>query len=213
MWQAALLCAIAGYVDALGYLRLGSVFAANMTGNTVLLAIVLAEGAWRRAAIYALTLAAFFAGALAASLLKRALARADWLPLLAQAALLLFASFWPLAAPAELAVLAIGMGMQGASFTLFAGTSLNTVVITSTVCRLASGLVDGLWPRRGATETPAGAPPRLIFVVTWLCYGSGAALEVAVFDGLRVPLAVPACLLVLLAGWLAAARLRQAPAA
>ena len=73
MWQAALLCGIAGYVDALGYLKLGSVFAANMTGNTVLLAIVLAQGEWARAAVYGLTLAAFFAGALSASVLKRAL--------------------------------------------------------------------------------------------------------------------------------------------
>ena len=213
MWQAALLCAIAGYVDALGYLKLGSVFAANMTGNTVLLAIVLAEGAWRRTATYALTLAAFFAGALASCLLRRALPRADWLPLLAQAALLLFAAFWPLDAAEELAVLAVGMGLQGAGLTQFDGTSLNTVVVTATICRLASGLVDGFWPPRRAAEATAPAAPRLIFVVTWFSYGAGAALEVAVFDGLRVPLVVPACLLVFLAGWLASARARQAPGA
>lgn len=201
MWQAALLCAIAGYVDALGYLKLGSVFAANMTGNTVLLAIVLAHGEWARAATYGLTLAAFFAGALSASVLKRILPRGAWLPLLAQAVLLIAASLWPLGADKELVLLAFGMGLQGAAVTQLAGTSLYTVVITATICRLASGIVDGLWPTAPGAAAPSGRAPWLVFVVAWLFYGVGAAVEVLLFDGLRLPLVFPAALLILYAGW------------
>lgn len=203
MWQAALLCGIAGYVDALGYVQLGNVFAANMTGNTVLLSIVLAQGEWARAATYGSTLASFFAGALIASLLKRALPQGAWLPLLFQAALLLAAALAPLDAASELALLALGMGLQGAAVTQFAGTSLYTVVITATICRLASGLIDGLWPpprERSAAPRPA---PRLIFAVAWLFYGIGAAVEVLLFGGLRLPLILPAILLALFAGWMA----------
>lgn len=201
MWQAALLCGIAGYVDALGYLKLGSVFAANMTGNTVLLAIVLAQGEWARAAVYGLTLAAFFAGALSASVLKRALPNGAWLPLLVQAVLLIAASLWPLGADKELVLLAFGMGLQGAAVTQLAGTSLYTVVITSTICRLASGIVDQLWPAGRGARAPSGRAPWLIFVVAWLFYGIGAAVEVLLFDGLRLPLVVPAVLLVPYAAW------------
>jgi uncharacterized membrane protein YoaK (UPF0700 family) len=203
MWQAALLCGIAGYVDALGYLKLGSVFAANMTGNTVLLAIVLAHGEWARAAAYGLTLAAFFAGALSASVLKRILPHGAWLPLLVQAVLLIVASLWPLGADKELVLLAFGMGLQGAAVTRLAGTNLYTVVITATICRLASGIVDEIWPTVPGAAAPSGSAPWLIFVVAWLFYGIGAALEVLLFDGRYLPLVVPAALLVLYAGWLA----------
>jgi uncharacterized membrane protein YoaK (UPF0700 family) len=38
-----LLCAVAGSVDAVAYLRCGQLFVANMTGNTLLLAISLLQ--------------------------------------------------------------------------------------------------------------------------------------------------------------------------
>ena len=199
MWQAALLCGVAGYVDALGYLRLGSVFAANMTGNTVLLAIAAAHGEWARASVYAMTLAAFFVGAVFASFMRRAIPRGAWLALLAQAALLLAASLLPLGAEKELVLLALGMGLQGAAVTQFAGMSLYTVVITATMCRLASSLVDGLWPKAEPNDAPAASAHWPIFVLAWLFYGLGAALEVLLFDGLRLPLLVPALLLALYA--------------
>ena len=43
-FQAALLTLVAGMADAVGYISLGGIFAANMTGNTVLAGIALAEG-------------------------------------------------------------------------------------------------------------------------------------------------------------------------
>src|SRR5260370_19332964 len=93
MRRAALLCAVAGYVDGFGYLELGGVFAANMTGNTVLLTIAATRGDWDRAIVDALTLAAFLLCALAATFLKHALLR-PFLSLLLAAMLLVLAP-WP----------------------------------------------------------------------------------------------------------------------
>src|SRR6266478_10163850 len=75
LWRVALLCSVAGFVDAFGYLQFDRVFAANMTGNSVLLSIAAAAGDWQRVGLYAGTLAAFIAGALVAGLLKHALQR------------------------------------------------------------------------------------------------------------------------------------------
>ena len=48
MLQAGVLVMIAGYADAIGFLQ-HRAFAGQMTGNTILLAISLAEGGWSQA--------------------------------------------------------------------------------------------------------------------------------------------------------------------
>lgn len=55
----------AGYIDALSYLGLSRVFTANMTGNTVLLGIALAQLDGDAAARSGLALAGFLTGAAA----------------------------------------------------------------------------------------------------------------------------------------------------
>src|ERR1700704_5674299 len=71
LW-AALLAGIAGYVDAICYLRLGGAFAANMTGNLVEVGLAAAQGQWGDALWCASLLIAFFLGVLAARLIVRA---------------------------------------------------------------------------------------------------------------------------------------------
>jgi uncharacterized membrane protein YoaK (UPF0700 family) len=58
-----LLAATSGYVDAVSYLGLGNVFTANMTGNTVLLGLDLAQARGLAALRSAVALAGFVAGA------------------------------------------------------------------------------------------------------------------------------------------------------
>lgn len=70
-WQilcCMLLCLACGIVDAVGYLLHG-IFAANMTGNTVLLGISLAQMQWAGALGRAFPLLIFFVGAMLARLL------------------------------------------------------------------------------------------------------------------------------------------------
>jgi uncharacterized membrane protein YoaK (UPF0700 family) len=67
----AALASVAGYLDAVTYLSLGNVFTANMTGNTVLLAIAVSEGDGARAARSLCAIAGFCAGAAVSALVLR----------------------------------------------------------------------------------------------------------------------------------------------
>jgi uncharacterized membrane protein YoaK (UPF0700 family) len=143
--QAALLTLVAGMADAVGYISLGGIFAANMTGNTVLAGIALAEGQYALAAKRFMPLIAFFAGALLARLLLR-LARRPAAPLLLEAALLAVAGFVTLGTETELMVVALAIGLQASAITQFGGSAVSTVVVTSTLARMADATLDR--PRR-----------------------------------------------------------------
>ena len=58
----ALLCSIAGAVDCVAYFRLGHLFVANLTGNTVLFAYSAAQQHWAAAAQRLGLILAFFLG-------------------------------------------------------------------------------------------------------------------------------------------------------
>lgn len=112
----ALLCLACGVVDAVGFLEHG-IFAANMTGNTVLLGIELAKGAWLQALERALPLVVFFAGAVIARILIVRLGQRRWVALLLEAVLIAGAVFIAPGSAAALLVIALAMGVQAAAMT------------------------------------------------------------------------------------------------
>src|SRR3546814_11570258 len=57
-----LLVAVAGYVDAIGYLALGGFFASFMSGAIISLGVGVSEGHWGAVHEAALVIAAFLAG-------------------------------------------------------------------------------------------------------------------------------------------------------
>ncbi len=200
--RVGLLCLVTGMVDAYGYMTLGHVFAANMTGNTVLLAIAAVSGELASSVNYALTLCAFAAGAVFGASLKRASGRA-YVPLLLAALLLAAIS---LAAPGRMGMLgaiAIVMGLQAASVSKFGTTTLQTVVITGPIVRLAEGLVDLLWPGGGDARVAADASAHN--GLAWIAYGTGGALGATgvLLGGRPLMLTVPALLLLAAAAELA----------
>lgn len=176
--RAALLCLISGYVDAIGYLDYGHVFAANMTGNTVLLWISAAQGEWPRVLTYALTLASFLTGGLLAEATKRAGAT-PMLPLLLSGVPLVIMYAAGLQGDWALAALAFGMGLQGASVSRFADINVQTVVVTSTILKLAESLIHRLFPTRSDLASPLPRHAFPVFWLTWLAYGVGAAVSLA----------------------------------
>lgn len=177
-WQITcclLLCLACGIVDAVGFLQHG-IFAANMTGNTVLLGISLAQMQWVHALERALPLLAFFVGAMLARLLLNRTGKRSWIPLLLEAALIAVALVLLPDSKLSLAVIAFAMGVQSTAVTQFAGVTLSTVVITSTMARIAEAVCDRLTlPRRQpvAAAVVAG-PPLPLYLLTWLCYLAGA---------------------------------------
>lgn len=190
--QASLLTIVAGMADAVGYAAMGGVFAANMTGNTVLAGLALGEGHWELAAKRIAPLLTFFIGALLARLLLRLWHRPA-LPLLLEAAILAVVDFLPLDREAALLIVAMAMGLQASALTHFGGAAISTVVVTSTVARIAEAALDRLWPT--GRPVPAVTTPGLL-ALTWAGYLVGAVSGVLLLGVLPWPLLVPAALLV-----------------
>jgi uncharacterized membrane protein YoaK (UPF0700 family) len=192
--QAGLLTIVAGMADSVGYLTMGGVFAANMTGNTVLAGISAAEGHYTTAAFRLIPLLAFFLGAMLARLLLR-LFHKPAIPLLIEAALLAAVGFLPIGAEASLMIAALAMGLQASALTHFGSTAVSTVVVTSALARIADATLDRLW-RAPQRPLPPVSTPRLL-ILTWMGYLSGAFTGVMLLHLIAYPLIVPAALLVI----------------
>lgn len=167
--RAGLMCGIAGFVDAVGYVDLGGVFAANMTGNTVLLAMSFAHGNWSHMLVYVITLVSFSAGVAFAYLLEAKHLR---VPLLLEALLITLVAVLAPGKTVALIMLAGAMGLQAASMTRFGTVTISTVVVTSVIVRIVEG---------GVSKRP---PPDIrltmpVLAAAWSAYAIGAALSVA----------------------------------
>jgi uncharacterized membrane protein YoaK (UPF0700 family) len=192
--QATLLTIVAGIADAVGYITMGGVFAANMTGNTVLAGIALAEGRYPDAGRHLSPLVAFFIGAMLARLLLRLWQR-PMIPILLEAAIIGAMGLLPLATGSAVLVLAFAMGLQASAITQFGGVSVSTVVVTSTLARTADAALDHLWPAE-VGKPPVAATPRLL-MLTWVGYLVGAVAGGLLLHVVAWPLLVPAVVLVI----------------
>jgi uncharacterized membrane protein YoaK (UPF0700 family) len=185
---------VAGIADAVGYITMGGVFAANMTGNTVLAGIALAEGHTVKAVHLLAPLVAFFVGALLAYLLLR-LRHKPASPLLIEALLIGVVGFLPIGIEPAVLVLALAMGVQSNAMTHFGGAAISTVVVTSTLARTAEAALDLVWkPQKPA---PSAAPKPRLLALTWTGYLVGAVAGALLLHLVPYPLLVPAALLVL----------------
>ncbi len=204
--HATVLCLIAGFVDAIGYFQLGHVFPANMTGNTVLLGAAIAGLEWP-ALFYLATLAAFTAGAAFEAALWLAV-RSTAVPMLFNAAVLTAVATTTPSRVLSLATLAFLMGVQaGAAVRL---SQLPTVVITSTIVRLAQGVIDlGL---RRTDDASARAGPEAgtikLHAIAWASYLAGAMAAALTSPHVPYLLVAPAVLYAALAVELAVAHWR-----
>jgi uncharacterized membrane protein YoaK (UPF0700 family) len=160
----------AGIVDAVSYLRLGSVFTANMTGNTVLLGIAVAEGDGGHAARSAAALGGFCAGVVLATLLPGTSSG-----LLAEGLLLIaLAILGHVGAIPRVPLILLGgatMGMQTAAVRRSNRTGVNVTYVTGTVTTLLSRAANRLLGRereQDPGDRDVGLPGSV-----WLAYGVG----------------------------------------
>lgn len=191
-WAALPLVALAGTVDAIGWLRLNDLFVSFMSGTSTLLGVALAGSEIERAAALASVVGLFLGGAVAGAAAAR-IAGAAWR---APAVLALVAGLLGVAA-CGLPPLGAGAGtLPGWAFALVpAMGALNAALpgvggitfVTGSLARAAEALVAGL----------AGAAPPAAFLTqigAWAALVAGAAggalLEAR--TGGAVALAVPA---------------------
>jgi uncharacterized membrane protein YoaK (UPF0700 family) len=136
---ACALSALAGYVDAIGFLHLGGLFVSFMSGNSTRMGVSLAEGQWLRAAEAFGLIALFVIGAGAGSLivLGRGTNRQPWL-LLAEALLLAAAALCYGFGLSNVAVAAIvvAMGLENAVFQIGGGGGLGLTYVTGALVKL-----------------------------------------------------------------------------
>jgi uncharacterized membrane protein YoaK (UPF0700 family) len=193
--RATILTMIAGIADAVGYITMGGVFAANMTGNTVLAGIAAAQRNYTDAWHHLAPLLVFFMGAMLSRLLLRLLHKPT-AGLLVEAALLAVVGFLPISPESAVLIVALAMGVQASAITHFSGNAISTVVVTSTLARTADAVLDRLWPGENK-HLPAVTNLRLLFL-TWIGYLAGAVAGALLLAVTPYPLLVPVALLALL---------------
>ena len=135
---AAALSALAGYVDAIGFIELGGFFVSFMSGNTTRLGVGLAESATAASLALALV-AAFVSGVVAGSLVGRASGSRRLPAVLALVAVVLTAaaSIGSLGMPgAAAALMAFAMGAENTAFEREGEVSIGLTYMTGTLVKL-----------------------------------------------------------------------------
>jgi uncharacterized membrane protein YoaK (UPF0700 family) len=215
----------AGCVDAVGYLGLGQIFVANMTGNTVLLGLALGQAKGQAALRAVVALAGFIVGvAVGAAIVGPGRERSAWSPVVTAAlalelvVLVAFAVGWFLAEaePAGLTVYplivlpSLAMGVQSAAVRRLGIPGVATTYITGTLTDLTEGAIARLRPAVSAavsdddrSEQPIPPARGLVLPAdVWIAYGAGAVIVgiIAVrwpSGVLSVPVAVLALVIVI----------------
>jgi uncharacterized membrane protein YoaK (UPF0700 family) len=187
----------AGCVDAVGFLGLGQVFVANMTGNTVLLGLAIGQADGRGVMHAGTALAGFVLGvAVGAAIVERGPERPLWTPAVTAALgfefviLLAFAAGWIFngSDPSGVAVYllivlsALAMGIQSAAVRRLDVSDVSTTYITGTITSLTARTVRWLRsasPERAEDRFTLTEPSERGLPLTadvWLAYGVGAVI-------------------------------------
>lgn len=172
-----LLTAIAGYVDAIGYVELGGLFASFMSGASVSLGVGTSECHWGAVFQGILLIAAFLCGAIAATVVSGTAGL--WaLPmvLLLEGAFLAGAAAMAMAEwPASIAIFPVvaAMGVQNTALRPVNGVRLGVTFITGTLVSLGQGLGNALLRRN-----PWGWGPHAL---VWFAFCVGAATGAALY--------------------------------
>jgi len=183
------LTALAGWVDAIGFLRLGGLYPSFMSGNTTQLGIAVAHVDLVSAFFPAILVALFVAGALVGAAVTELATRWGLVVCFCLEALLLAAALTLSAQEQEaalaLAPLPAAMGLQNATAGRLTKAGLGITFVTGSLVRLGQGCASAL---RGGP-----AFEWLLPALTWLAMMAGATGGGATYATLGpLALAVPA---------------------
>jgi uncharacterized membrane protein YoaK (UPF0700 family) len=136
---ACALSALAGYVDAIGFLHLGGLFVSFMSGNSTRLGVSLAAGNWSSAAEATGLIALFVIGAAVGSLIVSSSSAFCQCWVLLAEALLLAASalFYALGMPPlAIAAIVLAMGLENSVFQAEGGAGLGLTYMTGALVKV-----------------------------------------------------------------------------
>jgi len=192
-----LLTALAGYIDAIGFIRLSGLYTSFMSGNTTQLGVSVSRGALDHAVMPAVLIATFLIGSTLASGLS-IVTPAPWktAAVLAYEAILVFGAFALGLQLPDMSlvsiILALAMGAQNAVLSSVQGFRAGTTFVT--------GALFSLGQKIAAAFTHTGPPLGWIGDATvWLALLVGAIAGAAVYSQMEVfalifPAAITACL-------------------
>ncbi len=144
---AATLSALAGYVDAVGFMTLGGFFVSFMSGNSTRLGVGLALGEWDQAAIAFGLIALFVAGVvLGATVARRFGEERRSAVLAAEAVLLLIGAGLCTAGWREAGMVAVvlAMGVENAVFQRQGDVGVGLTYMTGTLVRMGQRIATAL---------------------------------------------------------------------
>lgn len=202
VWIALILSAVAGFVDTMGFVSLAHIYSANMTGNTVSLALGWAHHSWELVFRRGLPLPSFFIGLVCSRKLMmafehRGIAWAGSLPLMFEALFLLLVLLLgrdyisngkvehvPTLTYAVLVFLiSSAMGLQNAILSHVGPLTVRTTHVTGTLSECADELAEGNFRKAGFYGTLwafylAGAVPGafLVFSIGYVALGIPIAI-------------------------------------
>ncbi|MGE6632179.1 YoaK family protein [Bacillus sp. NPDC077027] len=200
-----LLCLSAGIVDVIGYLSLGHVFTANMTGNIVLLGIA-AGGSLKLTALHSVTaLGGFVLGVLIASVIGGKHEGSFWpvavtrIFIIEGFILLLFAlmTLFPFTQGAIfmlIILLSMAMGMQTTAARKLNVDGISTTVLTNTLANLFEELAACIYDRKKRKTSFRTVNVLRISSIVFYCIGAALTTFIDAYDPYII-IWVPICIL------------------
>jgi uncharacterized membrane protein YoaK (UPF0700 family) len=193
---ATLMTALAGFLDAVGYVQLQHLYVSFMSGNSTQFGMAVARADWTDILLAGVVIGSFIVGACLGTLVCEVSDRFEIFAVLGSefliflAALALAASAYNRAA---LVLVALAMGAQNNLHQIVAGADVGKGFITGTLFALGQSLA--LWLRRRKPISQAGSN-----LLSWLAFIGGVAVGTFVLGviGLIPLLAVVATIYALL---------------
>ena len=171
---AVALTSLAGFVDAVAFVRFGGLFVSFMSGNTTEMAALPSQGRIAEAAAAAGVIALFVMGAFAGRLLAQSAGAWRRPALLSVVAGLLATSAVAVSPGAEgpaltlgVAALALAMGLQNSVLRQAGGAKVTLTYVTGTLVNLGHGLADAVLGQGSVWGS---------YLLMWLGLVGGAAL-------------------------------------
>jgi|HubBroStandDraft_6_1064221.scaffolds.fasta_scaffold72646_3 uncharacterized membrane protein YoaK (UPF0700 family) len=193
---ATLMTALAGFLDAVGYVQLQHFYVSFMSGNSTQFGMAVARANWSDVLLAGVVIGSFVVGACLATIICEVSNRFEILAVL-NSELLVFLVALALAVSAydrtALVLVALAMGAQNTLHQIVAGADVGKGFITGTLFALGQSLA--FWLRRRKPISQAASN-----LLSWLAFIGGAAVGTLVLGaiGLIAVLAVIATIYALL---------------